>query len=334
MPFRTFSTHSSPNILEAWTKAALSTNQVDPFCSTSAWQLAFHDAFSPNRRLLFKESSGSVIAFAEKIFSPERIFITPIEPSWLFGCPLMGKESIDLFIEALAAFTKIYAPTYPTIVVSGIRPGGILSKRLLNTAGKSFDIYLNSSGIQCTASLAGGIDGYLSRRSANHRNKLRKAVKKAKDYGLSFERSAPRSAEEANATYARMLTVELTSWKGIGKCGMAEPVVKDFYAFMMQRLASLGDCRVIFSRHEGKDVGFIFGGLAGKIYRGQQFSYVDDWKSFSIGNLMQFEQITWLCEEGVKRYDMGPLNGPRMDYKVHWTEKEIPHQTWLFKKSA
>ena len=332
MQFKALPLHFCPDMVESWTKAALGTNQADPFCSTPAWQLAFHDAFSPDQRVLLKESDGNVLSFAEMILSPERIFITPLEPAWLFGCPLLGKDAVTVFGEALAAFSKMYAPTYPAIVVSGIRPGGILSKRLLNAAGRSFNIYLHSTGVQCAASLAGGVDGYLSRRSANHREKLRKTIKKAKNHGLSFERTIPRSVEEADAAYARMLAVELSSWKGIGKCGMAEPVVKDFYAFMMQRLAPSGTGRIIFARHDGKDVGFIFGGLAGKIYRGQQFSYANDWKSLSIGNLMQLEKITWLCEERIKRYDMGSLDGPRMHYKSHWTEKTISHQTWLFKK--
>ena len=52
------------------------------------------------------------------------------------------------------------------------------------------------------------------------------------------------------------------------------------------------------------------------MYRGQQFSFVDTWRSESIGNLLQLEQLRWLCEEGVPRYDMGPM----MDYKRSWTE--------------
>ena len=332
MRFNTLPLHSCPEIYAAWTKAALSTNQTDPFCSTPTWQLAFHEAFGPERRVLFKESDGNVLAFAETILSPEKIFITPLEPAWFFGCPLLGKDAVTLFVEALAAFHTLYAPTYPAILVSGIRPGGILAQRLLNAVGRSFNIYLYASSTQGAASLAGGVDGYLSRRSANHRGKLKKATKKAKNHGLYFERTVPRSAEEVHTIYARMLTVELSSWKGLGKCGMAEPGVKDFYAFMLRRLASSGSGRIIFARHDGKDVGFIFGGLSGKIYRGQQFSYVDDWKSFSIGNLMQLEKITWLCEEGIKRYDMGSLDDPRMQYKSHWTEKTISHQTWLFKK--
>ena len=111
----------------------------------------------------------------------------------------------------------------------------------------------------------------------------------------------PTTAEEAQKTYARMIAVERTSWKGIDHCGMAEPGICDFYAFLLERLAPERGARVIFARRDGKDVGFIFGGLAGPVYRGQQFSYAHDCQALSLGNLMQIEKIRWLCEEGVQR---------------------------------
>ena len=85
---------------------------------------------------------------------------------------------------------------------------------------------------------------------------------------------------------------------------------------MLKRLAVSGNGRVIFARHARGDIGFIFGGPAGTVYRRQQFSYADDWQAASIGNLLQLEQVRWLCEEGATRYDMGPFKG----YKRHWTE--------------
>ena len=80
-----------------------------------------------------------------------------------------------------------------------------------------------------------------------------------------------------------------------------------------------GGARVIIARHSERDIGFIFGGVTNGIYRGQQFSFADAWRKASIGNLLQLEQIRWLCEEGATRYDMGPM----MDYKRHWTEQRF-----------
>lgn len=66
---------------------------------------------------------------------------------------------------------------------------------------------------------------------------------------------------------------------------MAEPGICDFYAFLLQRLAPEKGARVIFARRDDTDVGFIFGGLAGDIYRGQQFSYAQDCHELSLGKL-------------------------------------------------
>ena len=332
MYFRTIDRHEIPPEASAWTGAALGTNQADPFCCLPAWQLAFHDAFCPNRRLFIAEKGGTVLAFAEQVFSPDDVYLTPIEPSWFFGCPLLGPRAVQLFAEALAFWADAYQPHFPSIVISGIRPEARLGRSLFAAFKNDCTFYLHSEGTQCVASLAGGLDGYLSRRSANHRSKLKQATKKARAAGITFERHAPASVAEARTVYARMIAVEKSSWKGLGQCGMAEPVVCDFYAFLLERQVAFQGSRIIFARHEDKDIGFIFGGMAGKVYRGQQFSYADNWRAFSIGNLLQMEQIDWLCAEGARRYDMGPISGPRMEYKAHWAEREIPIQTWLLQK--
>ena len=102
---------------------------------------------------------------------------------------------------------------------------------------------------------------------------------------------------------------------------MEQPGIVDFYHLMLRELSETADARVIMARFEDRDIGYIFGGMLGRIYRGQQFSFVDDWAAGSIGNMLQAEQIKWLCEEGANRYDLGPLQGPAMKYKQHWTEQ-------------
>ena len=330
MQFITHPRDIGPARLLAWAKAAAGTSQADPFCSSPAWQIAFHEAFSPDRRLFLETGPGGVLAFAEKRFSPENAFLTPIEAHWLFGCPLMGKDAVDMLSGAMDSITTTYAPHFPKIVISGVRPGGILPRRLLRGFASTFNIYLHSECTQCAASLSGGVDGFLSRRSANHRSKLKKAARRALAKGIWFERVAPASLEEADAAYARMLHVESRSWKGTNECGMAEPPAREFYATLLRRLSLSKSARVIFAKSDNADIGFIFGGMAGKVYRGQQFSYDNLWRNYSVGNLMQVEKVRWLCEQEAARYDMGPLTGPLMEYKAHWAEKQFAIQTWIF----
>jgi hypothetical protein len=321
-----------PQASSNWIRAATRTRQADPFCCSPVWQLSFHEAFSPNRRLLIRESANNVIAFAEKVFSPELIFLTPIEPNWFFGNPLLGRGSVELFSDTLGDIENEYVSTFPKIVISGIRPNGSLFQSLKEKLGSRFQFNRRSSGIQCSASLEGGLDGFLSRRSGNFRRKHKKLCNRLQRNGISFERHAPGSSAEAKGVFARMLSVELSSWKGIGQCGMAEPPTKKFYDVLMNRLAASNDARVIFAQHEGEDIGFIFGGMAAVTYRGQQFSFDEQWRSQSIGNALQIEQVAWLAEERAHRYDMGPLTGPSMAYKSHWTERNHKIETWVLTK--
>lgn len=332
MDFRLYPPNSLPDRHVEWTQAVHRVEQADPFCCTPEWQMSFHDAFSPGRRLMVESSSNNVIAFAEYKSPAGLIYLTPIESHWLFGCPLLGVNAVELLADHLPKIEALYKPEFPRILISGIRPEGILPPQLFRHLGHHFDFFLHSSGIQCSASLEGGVDGFLSRRSGNHRKKLKKQFRVAKDAGIYFERVIPSTPEEAEQTYARMIAVERKSWKGIGKCGMTETPAKEFYDSMMYRLAKIRSGRIIFTRHEDTDIGFIFGGTTEGIYRGQQFSYDEAWKDYSAGNLMQVEKVKWLCEEGALRYDMGPIVGPKMGYKKHWTETGFKSETWVLAK--
>ncbi|HIJ48375.1 MAG TPA: GNAT family N-acetyltransferase, partial [Gammaproteobacteria bacterium] len=305
----------------------------DPYCCTPSWQLPFHDAFCPDRRLLIRESSNNFLLFAENIGSPENVVLTPIEQNWLFGCPLLGKHAVDLLADTVDDI-KNYYPTFPRIVISGIRPGGVLAKRLLKTFSSNFHLFLllDSSSTQCNASLTGGFDGFLSRRSSRQRRKLKRLHQERLDKGIWFEQVAPTSREESEQTFVRMLSIEHTSWKGLQQCGMEQEPATSFYKSMITRLASSKSARIIFAKHEENDIGYIFGGLAGNLYRGQQFSYSEAWKNASIGNLLQIEQIKWLSEEKCKRYDMGPVSGEKMEYKRHWTERQGRLESWMLIK--
>jgi CelD/BcsL family acetyltransferase involved in cellulose biosynthesis len=219
---------------------------------------------------------------------------------------------------------------FPRIVFSGIKPGDELKLQIQKHLGSSFEFGLHDTGMQCSASLSNGMDGFLANRSASHRRSLKKQSSRATKNGISFERVRPTSKDQSNSVYQRMLTIELASWKGIEQCGMTESPAKEYYDVMLRRLSESKAARIIFARHEDNDIGYIFGGLVDGLYRGQQFSYDNEWSSSSIGNLMQIEKVKWLCEEDVQRYDLGPM----MDYKKHWTELEFPFETWVaFRKN-
>lgn len=301
----------------AWNRAAAATEQGDPFCCRTEWHISYHEAYGEGRQVLVWAERDNIVAFALNHISRVGLVLEPLESMWHFGSPILGKDAVAL----LDAFLGFYAANgfQPSVLLSGLLPESEMARQVQRTFGRRYQFLPLPTRTQSFASLSGGLDGFLSRRTGSWRRNLNQAARRATDRGVTFERHQPRSAAEAHAIFQRMLAVELQSWKGIGKCGMEEPQSSHFYSAMLRRLAVSGNGRVMFARHEGADIGFIFGGMAGSVYRGQQFSYVETWSKASIGNLLQIEQIRWLAEEHATRYDMGPL----MDYKPHWTEQTI-----------
>lgn len=319
----------NPELTALWTEVAGRCGEPDPFSCTPAWQLAFHDAFEPARHLLIHADTENVLAFAELFLTSGHIILTPLETHWVSGCPMLGPHSDEILEQVLPALSRIYGGRPPCLLIGGMGVDSPLAKRLFRRFSGRFRFLEQPVSLQRSASLDGGLDGYLSRRSANFRSKMKKAHRRAEAQGVMFERAVPSTPDEADRTYARMLSVEEKSWKGRDHCGMAESPSKEFYHVMIRRLSLYRGGRVIFATHDGSDIGFIFGGVADKYYRGQQFSYDMTWRDFSIGDLLQLEQLSWLCEEQVIRYDMGMSDDPAMAYKTHWAEMEQIQRTWL-----
>ncbi|MEQ1632865.1 MAG: GNAT family N-acetyltransferase [Planctomycetota bacterium] len=306
-----------------WNRAAAATAQGDPFCCRTEWALSFHEVFLPDRPVHLVESCGSVVAFCERTYHDLGRVLEPVESSWRFGCPLLGDRAVEL-LEAFVATLPQRLQKAP-LLVSGLLPDSAVAASLWRRFHRRYDMFQLDPAVQSSASLDGGLDGWLSRRSSHFRRRLMATVRRADDRAITFERHQPRDEASALSIYDRMLAVELASWKGIGECGMAVGGSREFYRAMLLRLTRSACARVMFARHDGTDIGYVFGGIAGSVYRGQQFSYAEAFRSSSIGNLLQWEQLRWLCDEGIARYDMGP----KMEYKVHWTEVETTMDSWL-----
>ena len=79
--------NAKPEQYNTWLNAALHGSHTDPFCCMPSWQLAFHDAFGPKRRLLIAEAEGSVIAFAEGLVSEEKSTLHRLNPRGFLVAP-------------------------------------------------------------------------------------------------------------------------------------------------------------------------------------------------------------------------------------------------------
>jgi len=298
---------------------------ADPLCSRSEWVFSFHKVIASHRELHLRATDDSVLTLAGYEHPTLGPLLEPVEAHWFFARPLLGPDAVALLEELLAE--PRHKHSRPCVAISGLDLDGPLLSKLLRLMLPHYEVGCLEPIRFRSASLSGGPDGFLSRRSRKFRSNLRRAVQRANDARIEFERCITSGGRTAETAFERMAAVERTSWKGRDNCGMTEEPYLTFYRSVYTQMSRNQVARVIFATSEGRDIGFVMGGIDGTCYRGQQFSYGAEWEGFSVGNLLQWQMIQWLCEEGIQRYDLGSV----LDYKVHWAEEENLSNTLVWR---
>ncbi len=300
-------------------------SDVDRFCSRSDWILPFHQAFLPERELFLYRGGrdgASFVALASREHAKVGPYLEALENMWCFACPLIGPDAATL-LDAAIADRGHRAP----LVLSGIPVSGD-PKSLLASITQRLDGRYELRAIDTTlrfvASLEGGLDGYLSRRSPSFRRNLRAALRKADDADLAFEH-VDVSGETVHDVYARILRIESGSWKSAEGSGIDQGPMRVFYRDMLPRLVARDALRLVVAKLAGEDVGYLYGAVTGDHFRGLQLSYDHRHERLSPGNLLQREMIAKLCEQGLRSYDLGT----RSDYKRRWAEEGLRTLTIL-----
>ncbi|NBV86540.1 MAG: GNAT family N-acetyltransferase, partial [Verrucomicrobia bacterium] len=207
-------------------------------CSRSEWIFAFHEAFTPQKKLFLRQNDTSVLTLAAWVHPVIGLLLEPVEAHWFFSASLMGPESAAL-LEDLLQEPELRGRK-PHIAISGLQEGGELWNNLLQLLDFGHEVGALEPILFRSASLAGGAEGFLSRRSAKFRKNLRQAVQRAKEYGITMERCHARTDEEADHAFDRMLAVEARSWKGLENCGMGEEPYRTFYRLVYKRMCRTG----------------------------------------------------------------------------------------------
>ena len=298
---------------------------IDPFCSRSDWILPANAAFSPGRHAFIYTAPCGWIAFMQRSVG-RTSYLEPLEAMWGMGSPLITntQELVVRFRELLTNHTNVNAAIIP-----GIFDHSPLWQRAATVLASRFHVATGPVATRHIASLRGGLDGFLSRRSRNFRKNMRKAYRRAKDAGIRFAPCSLTSAATTKGVVARIMRVETASWKGHLGVGVDQGSMREFYERMLVRLIARKSARLWFATHNGRDVAYVLGGVCGRRYRGLQFSFDQAFTAYSLGNLCQYHQIIELCEQGCTVYDLGM----GMDYKQHWAD-DTCNSTCLIVKRA
>jgi CelD/BcsL family acetyltransferase involved in cellulose biosynthesis len=292
---------------------------LDVFCSSSDFILSAREAFSPSAAPMILETPAGFVTLMRVALPDGRSIATPLEASWCFASPFAGGDPDRLLDQLVAA---LHAPGFerPALLLLS----GIAGRALAAIARRTARLRTGEATQRIVASLEGGPEGFLARRSAKFRANARRARRHAAARGVTYERHV--TFDDPAATYDRILAIERRSYKGESERGsIAEGHMRELYARLLPRLAAHGALRVIFVVREGGDLAYCVGGVLGQLYRGLQASYDDAAHDLAPGVLAHMEMIDLLCGEGVTRYDLGA----DMEYKRRWGEAGLVTQTVL-----
>lgn len=300
-------------IADDFDREVAATPAIDKFCSTSAWILAASAALMPPRAPFTFRGEHGYLAAMRGVHPAGFPYIEPVELAWGLAAPIVGREP-ELLVEEIVALLAARRD-WQLAILAGLTATGPQRRALDRLLPPRWERRLGTPTTRHVASLEGGVDGFLARRSRELRKSLRKHARAALEAGVTFE-SVRATRDEATALYDRIQRVEASSWKSREHVGISAGPMRAFYAGMLPRICARQQQRTIFARLGERDIGYILGAVFEGEYRGLQFSYDDGHAQLGIGSLLQLEQVTELCAEGIGRYDLGT----EMDYKRRWAE--------------
>ncbi len=290
------------------------TPAIDRFCSTAAWILAASASLMPPRSPFSFRGPNGYFAAMRGVHPAGFPYVEPVELAWGLASPLVGRDPHALATDVVAVLAA--RRDWQLAIISGITATGPQRTALERALPPRWERRRGTPTVRHVASLEGGVDGFLARRSRELRKSIRKTTRAATERGVTFE-SVRAVERDAAALYERIQRVERQSWKAREGVGISAGPMRAFYAQMLPRLCATDQQRTIFARADERDVGYILGAVFEGEYRGLQFSYDDDYAHLGLGGLMQYQQVIELVGEGVNRYDLGT----EMDYKRRWAEE-------------
>lgn len=303
-------------VADAYDAAVAASHEIDRFCSSTDWIVPAHDSFHGEHEAIVMPLDAGFAALSRGRTAGLGVFYAALEAMWGLARPFVGADDVALGREAAAALAADKA-RWNVLWLGGAVKGGALFEALVQGLARHAELRLGPATVRHQASLEGGFEGWLGRRSPLFRKRIRQARRALVGAGLTLEWLDHTSTiGDAAALFERIHAVEARSWKGLAGTGFVQGDMRSFYARMVPRLAARGALRVLFARAGDEDVAVCFGGRFGDTYRGLQNSFDDRFRDLSLGNAMQAETIARLGDEGLAWYDLGS----EMEYKTRWAE--------------
>ena len=289
---------------------------IDPYCSRADWILPFHASFTPRAPLLIWQQNESFVVLSQSLADQGKNIFSSVDSMWGFATALVGGAAPEMLGSVCRDRLR-----QGHILLYGLPQDKIFLNAVAEQTATTHRAFMLNPVCRCVASLHGGMDGFLSRRSSKFRINARKAAKRTAAAGVRFRCIDQVPSDTVMSFYTELLAIESRSWKGQSGEGADQPPMKDFYRRMFERIGPAGLLRVIVAELDGLQIGYLHGACVQGRFRGLQFSFDDRYRALSLGNTLQLKMLEWLCREKVETYDLGMT----VPYKKKWAE--IEHQT-------
>lgn len=280
--------------------AVQTTPGISQFCSSTSWAIpafrGLHE-FDPETTETFIVREGdSWIVFVEK--TPNYFY--PFESAWMFQCPVIGPNAVDLLTRAKTKFLE--GPN--GFVIGGLPKNGTIFEKLKSLNSLQFENFPTTDSM--IIDLETGFDEWLTRRSKKFRRTIRDAQKNCADVKI----------DEVAPDFDRLFAIQEQTYKWEdGSDIFHHDDCRKFYQTMIESEQTL---RLRIAIIDGEDAGFLLGAVFGNKFRGLQMSYIEKHKSLGLGNYLQIETLKQMSEvESVTVYDLGMFS----EYKSRWADE-------------
>jgi hypothetical protein len=291
---------------------------VDPYCASSDWMLPVLDTWGePDETVILTDGTRTAV-LAPVVLDSGHLALMGPDVVWSYAPAIVGPTPGDVDGRAVAGALRAAVEIDASyLVLPGLVPGSPLEQAVGEALQGHVEVVGAGLAVErCQADLPGEPDAFLAARSPRFRRNLRRAERAAERDGITFEilDDAP-----VASLLERVIGVEARSWKGRDGSGLLGDRMGEGFSAMVTRLHHDGRSRAVIARHEGRDVGFILGGVHGSVYRGLQISYDQDYRDASIGHLLQWHEVRRCIADHLSTYDLGmPL-----DYKEQWSDRRF-----------
>ncbi len=142
-------------------------------------------------------------------------------------------------------------------------------------------------------SIKGTWESYMASRSRNHRQQIRKHLRRIGEQGeLTLTIEKPRGSTEIEELLRRGFEVEDHSWKGsAGTSVLRNPEIFQFFCHQAEALSRHDHLWLVFLDLDGKPIAFEYGWHAKDTYFSPKVGYDEAFARFSPGQLLRHELL-------------------------------------------